>query len=155
MLCPCGSDRPYETCCGPFHSGALLPPTAEALMRSRYTAYARQNIDYVAKTTAPESQADFVPRAAATWAEQSAWLGLRIVRTERGQPADDDGVVEFVATYQTKGRVVEHRERSVFRKSGDDRWLFVRGAAPKPAKLGRNDPCACGSGKKFKRCCGA
>jgi SEC-C motif-containing protein len=155
MLCLCGSDRAYETCCGPFHSGALRPPTAQALMRSRYTAFARNAIDYIASTTAPESQDDFDRRGAEAWAHEAAWLGLRIVRTERGEALDDDGVVEFVATYRTNGRVVEHRERSVFRKSGDGRWLFVRGAPPKPAKVGRNAPCPCGSGKKFKLCCAA
>jgi SEC-C motif-containing protein len=124
-------------------------------MRSRYAAYVRKDIDYIARTTAPESLDDFDRGAAESWAEQTTWLGLQIVRAERGEAGDDDGVVEFVATHQTGGRIVEHRERSVFRKSGDDRWLFVRGAPPEQAKVGRNDPCPCGSGKKFKKCCGA
>jgi SEC-C motif-containing protein len=125
-------------------------------MRSRYVAYTRADIDYIARTLAPESQDDFDPSAAANWAKQSTWLGLRIVRTERGEASDDDGVVEFVATYSAGGQRVEHHERSEFRKGGDGQWLFMRGAPPAPApKVGRNDPCPCGSGKKYKKCCGA
>jgi SEC-C motif-containing protein len=155
MLCPCGSDRFFETCCGPFHSGALRPPTAEALMRSRYSAYALGNIGYVESTTAPETRDDFDRGAAESWAKRSTWLGLRIVSTERGEPCDDEGVVEFVATYETSGERVDHRERSEFRKAAGGQWLYVRGAAPELAKVGRNDPCPCGSGKKYKKCCGA
>jgi SEC-C motif-containing protein len=124
-------------------------------MRSRYAAYVRKDIDYIANTTAPESQDDFDQESAASWAERSTFLGLEIVAVERGEPSDDAGVVEFVATYQSNGRIAEHRERSVFRKTRDGRWLFVRGAPPELAKVGRNDPCPCGSGKKYKKCCGA
>ena len=160
MLCPCGSDASYEACCGPFHSGARRAPTAEALMRSRYAAYVRGDIDYVARTLAPEAQKDFDRDAATSWAKEASWLGLKIVATEKGESWDDAGMVEFVATYRLHGQRVEHRERSEFRRSGDGSWLFVRGAAPeralKPAvNAGRNDPCPCGSGKKFKKCCGA
>jgi SEC-C motif-containing protein len=160
MLCPCGSDQPYEACCGPFHADARRAPTAQALMRSRYAAYVRGDIDYVARTTAPESQKDFDRDAAANWAREADWLGLKIVATENGEAWDEEGMVEFVATYRLHGQRVEHRERSEFRKAGDDAWLFVRGATPERAaapavKAGRNDPCPCGSGKKFKKCCGA
>ncbi len=124
-------------------------------MRSRYTAHVRGDVDYIARTLAPESQAGFDRRAVADWATQSEWLGLRIVATERGEAWDDEGIVEFVATYRRDGRAQEHRERSIFRKTGAGEWLFVRGAAPAPLKAGRNDPCPCGSGKKHKTCCGA
>src|SRR4051794_31649634 len=106
MLCPCGSGRAYDACCGPSHSGALRPATAEALMRSRYAAYVQGLIDYVGDTTAPETRDGFDAGAAANWARRSQWLGLRIVRTERGGPFDDAGVVEFVATYRADGEIV-------------------------------------------------
>ena len=155
MLCPCGSGLAFDSCCGPFLGRERLPPTAEALMRSRYTAYVRGLIPYVGDTTAPETRAEFDPESATNWATQSQWLGLRIVRTERGGALDEVGMVEFVATYRNAGRLVEHRERAEFRKASDGQWLFVRGAPPEPVKAGRNDPCPCGSGKKFKKCCGA
>jgi len=123
-------------------------------MRSRYSAYVRANIDYVEMTTAPEARDDFDRGAAENWAKQSMWLGLRIVSTERGEASDDEGVVEFVASYQANGERVDHRERSQFRKTTDGHWLYVRGAAPELAKVGRNDTCPCGSGKKYKKCCG-
>ena len=123
-------------------------------MRSRYSAYARGTIDYVERTTAPEARADFDRGAAENWAKLSTWLGLRIVSTERGEPDDDKGVVEFVATYETGGERVDHRERSQFRKTADGQWLYISGAAPELTKVGRNDPCPCGSGKKYKKCCG-
>ena len=124
-------------------------------MRSRYTAYARGDINYVERTTAPEARDDFDRGAAESWAKQSTWLGLRILSTERGDSSDAEGVVEFVASYETSGERVEHRERSQFRKAADGQWLYVRGAPPELAKVGRNDPCPCGSGKKYKKCCGA
>ena len=155
MRCPCGTELDYDACCGPFHRREAPPPTAEALMRARYSAYVRGLVDYVGETTAPETRADFDPEAAANWASQSEWVGLRIVRTERGGLLDDSGMVEFVAAYRSGGRYVEHRERSEFRKTPEGQWLFVRGAPPEPVKAGRNDPCPCGSGKKFKKCCAA
>ena len=123
-------------------------------MRSRYSAYVRANIDYVEMTTAPEARDDFDQGAAENWAKQSMWLGLRIVSTERGEASDDEGVVEFVASYQANGERVDHRERSQFRKTADGQWLYISGAAPELTKVGRNDPCPCGSGKKYKKCCG-
>jgi SEC-C motif domain protein len=178
MQCPCGSNRPHDQCCGLYISGKRAPPTAEALMRSRYTAYAQQRIDYIAKTFAPESRAEFDASAAKKWAAQAQWQGLKIVSIKGGQEGDESGSVEFIATYRQEGQTVEHRETSQFRKTDDGAWLFVHGdtqasrrpalrqsqalplqmpqtAAPFAAKAGRNDPCPCGSGKKYKKCCGA
>ncbi|RBP05779.1 SEC-C motif-containing protein [Roseiarcus fermentans] len=167
MRCPCDSEKPFDQCCGPYLAGRGDPPTAEALMRSRYVAYARGEIDYIARTTAPESRAGFDAPAARAWAAQATWLGLRVVATERGGAGDAAGSVEFVASYRLDGAVVRHHERSRFRRTERGDWLFVHGQAVGPGagdrgtvavgapKLGRNDPCACGSGKKFKKCCGA
>jgi len=175
MTCPCGSQIPFDGCCGPCLEGRETPATAAALMRSRYTAYARQDIAYLAKTHAPETRADFDPEAAKAWAAEARWLGLKILSTEKGGPTDPEGVVEFVASYDARGQTLAHRERSRFRKSEAGGWLFVSGdthsssigasprRSPPPAavatlgapKVGRNDPCPCGSGKKFKKCCGA
>lgn len=174
MNCPCGSGRTIAECCEPFISGASFPRTAEELMRSRYTAYTQANIAYIKKTLAPESAKTFDSAAAKKWAEEANWQGLKILKTEKGGPDDRKGVVEFVATYTQDGEEIEHHEVSQFRKDGKGHWLFVDGDSHthkggeghhhhhhKPVtvvreapKVGRNDPCPCGSGKKFKKCHG-
>jgi len=165
MRCPCGSLDDFDRCCGPYLAGEKAPPTAEALMRSRYTAYTLGDIDYVGRTLAPESHGGFDARAAKAWASEAKWLGLRVMRVERGRTQDDVGVVEFVASYRQRGRTIAHRELSRFRKLESGEWRFVEGDAqaeekpepqsPSGPKVGRNDPCPCGSGKKYKKCCGA
>lgn len=174
MNCPCGSNQPYDACCEPYISGKALPPTAEKLMRSRYTAYTKCDIDYIKKTLAPESRADFDVVSTKKWAKESEWKGLKILSTKAGTASDKKGVVEFIATYTVDGKTQDHHEVSEFRKDNKDQWLFVSGEshthnegedhhhAPKPVtivretpKIGRNEPCPCGSGKKYKKCCGA
>jgi SEC-C motif domain protein len=150
----------YADCCEPYVSGKSAAPTAEALMRSRYTAYALGHVAYLKETLAPESRGDFNEKEAKEWSKQSRWLGLTINSASETR-------VDFTAIYQAQGKTFEHKEKSVFRKDGN-RWYFVDGTPevkeiepPKMApvvhegpKLGRNDPCSCGSGKKFKKCCG-
>ena len=149
--CPCGSGTAYGACCGPLHDGAPAA-TAEALMRSRYTAYVRGAIDYLVETHDGE-----VDRAGIeTWARESRWLGLEIVAVERGGERDDEGMVEFIARGQSRGQPFAHHERSRFRRVAG-RWRYLDGTQPPAraqAKPGRNDPCPCGSGKKYKRCHG-
>jgi SEC-C motif domain protein len=159
--CPCTSGRSFADCCSPFLSGAAQPATAEALMRSRYCAYALNQIDYISATDHPTRRGDFDRGAATEWATKSQWHGLEVVATQGGGPADEQGVVEFVAKFSIGGKAQQHRERSTFARV-DGRWYYVDGSAPaqKPFKneapaLGRNDPCHCGSGKKFKKCHGS
>jgi SEC-C motif-containing protein len=160
VTCPCGSEKLYDDCCGPFLARTAQPQTAEALMRSRYTAYTRGDVDYVLETLAPEQQGDVDRESTEQWSKQSEWLGLEILSTEAGQASDTQGVVEFLARYKVRGTAVAHRERATFRKQGE-RWLFVDGeqiAGPpvvrEAPRIGRNDTCPCGSGKKYKKCCG-
>ncbi len=176
MNCPCGLDKSYEKCCGPFIEGKALPETAEQLMRSRYTAYTKVKIDYIKDTLAPESRKGFDLAGTREWAEKAKWKGLKIVATEKGGPSDDTGMVEFTATFEQNGEGLDHHEVSQFRKTEEGQWLFVDGEAhthkegkahhheetAKPVtmvrdqpKIGRNDPCSCGSGKKYKKCCAA
>jgi SEC-C motif-containing protein len=158
MDCPCGSGRPYDQCCAPFHRGAPAP-TAEALMRSRYSAYALGEIDYLLATHDPSTAGDVDREATARWARESKWLGLQILSAERGAEGDEEGVVEFAARFRHGSEEATHLERSVFRRR-EGRWLYVEGSTPrraparKEARAAPNDPCPCGSGKKFKRCCG-
>ena len=159
MSCPCGSGVALEACCGPLHEGAAAA-TAEALMRSRYSAHVLGHVDYILATHDAATRGRLDRRAVERWARESEWLGLAIVARERGGAGDDDGVVEFKATYRAGGATIVHHERSRFRRD-DGRWFYVDGDIVKPAPVrraasaGRNDPCPCGSGKKYKRCCGA
>ncbi len=129
-------------------------------MRSRYTAYVQGDVDYIIETHDPQTVEGTDRQSAQEWSQGAQWLGLQVLGTERGGADDDDGVVEFIARYATGGSVQAHHERSRFRKERG-RWLYVDGQVSKAApvvrggaKVGRNDPCPCGSGRKFKKCCG-
>lgn len=158
--CPCGTQKTYSQCCGMFHAGAKAD-TAEKLMRSRYSAYVVGKIDYVANTNDPQTGGDFDFEAAEVWSKQSEWLGLEIVATKEGKPGDLSGEVEFKAKFKADGVEQTHHEVSLFRfdpKNGS--WFYRDGKTIREPerraepKIGRNDPCSCGSGKKYKKCCG-
>lgn len=155
--CPCGSGEPFDGCCGPVLDGAPAQ-TAAALMRSRYTAYVRGAIDYLIETHDASTRGE-VDRAAITaWSRQTEWLGLDVLETVRGEPGDDEGIVEFVARGRSSGAPFVHRERSQFRRR-DGRWFYVAGTELRQPRrvtteIARNDPCPCGSGMKYKRCHG-
>ena len=155
-LCPCGSGRNLDDCCGPIIAGAPAP-TPEALMRSRYCAFVLGKLDHVDRTHAPEIRDDFNRAEAERSAEECEWLGLEVKNaTESG----DEGTVEFVARFKRGGQTFVQHERAAFCRR-DGHWLYLAGEInPKPpqrhvTRIGRNDPCACGSGKKYKKCCGA
>ncbi len=161
MSCPCQSNLEYQNCCEPFHKKTQFPDTAEKLMRARYSAFAKQEIDFIADTHMPGTS-DFDKEEARQWSESSEWPGLEIVKTENGLASDESGIVEFKAQYidENKKEVIHH-EISSFKKS-DGKWFYqagqIVGTAPlkrATPKVGRNEPCPCGSGKKYKKCCGS
>jgi SEC-C motif domain protein len=157
--CPCGSDKAFNECCEPFLNGMSNAPTAEALMRARYSAYATANIDFIERTAHSGSRADFNRESALKWAQESQWHGLEIVNVTDGKEEDAAGSVEFIASYSQQGEKIDHHELATFRKE-DGTWTFVDGRILRQPmrrdqpKIGRNDPCPCGSGKKYKKCCG-
>jgi len=160
VTCHCGKGSSFESCCAPFLKKTKKPQTAEELMRSRYSAFVEGDIDYVMDTHDPDTRGQIDRDGTAQWAKESEWLGLEILEVEKGQAEDTFGRVDFCATYKLRGTQVDHRESATFRKH-DGTWLFVDGeqiAGPPikrdGPKVGRNDPCSCGSGKKFKKCCG-
>jgi SEC-C motif-containing protein len=129
-------------------------------MRSRYSAYARSEIAFITDSLHPSSRHDHDPAAAQRWAEQSEWLGLEVVSVDGGSREDERGTVEFIASYREKGAMRTHHEVAQFVKE-QGRWFFQDGKQVPPktvqregAKVGRNDPCPCGSGRKYKKCCG-
>ena len=160
MPCECGLGPEIAECCGPYLSGDKKPETAEQLMRSRYTAYATENIDYIMATHDPDTVADVDRESSAQWAKEATWQGLEVLNKEAGGPGDDTGMVEFIARYSIGTNAYAHHERATFRRVDGD-WRFVDGemVKPKPSvreqpKVGRNEPCPCGSGKKYKKCHG-
>lgn len=153
--CPCGSGLVYAECCAPYHQGTRYAATAEALMRSRYSAFVQQVDAYVLATWDSTKR----PKSVDLGQDATQWLRLEIVDTKKGQATDTKGIVEFKAYYQLKEQEYVLHEISRFvRREG--RWYYLDGtvksiARPKQeTNLGLNAPCACGSGKKFKRCCG-
>jgi SEC-C motif-containing protein len=122
--CPCGSGAVLAACCGPYLAGHAWPETAEALMRSRYTAYALGDAHWLRETWHPATR-----RMDMGIDPEVRWLGLEVLATEDGGQEDTQGLVEFVARYKLGGRAHRLRERSRFRRR-DGRWLYVAGDLP-------------------------
>jgi SEC-C motif domain protein len=125
-------------------------------MRSRFTAYAMDNTEYILATWQAKVQLEKLNFGE----ENIAWQRLEIIDTKKGGPNDTKGIVEFKAFYLNNGEDYLLHEISRFAKT-NGRWLYVDGVVKKAGKIiqqenqGKNAPCPCGSGKKFKRCCGA
>ncbi len=129
-------------------------------MRSRYTAYATGNIEHLGASLQAEDREQFDEQSAREWAQSAQWNALEIISCERGGPDDTDGIIEFKALYTVNDNEQVHHERARFARE-DGRWVFVEGRVighdpyrREEPKIGRNDPCNCGSGKKHKKCCG-
>ena len=141
-LCPCASGKKFGECCEPIIARKRVAATAEELMRARYTAYAVCDVKFLFDSSGPEVRAEFDEKTTCDWSKNATWSGLEILSSEKGGEGDDEGFgVEFKDFY--------------------DEWRFVDGEMQtgstyrrEEPKVGRNDPCPCGSGKKYKKCCG-
>lgn len=102
-VCPCGSNLEFDLCCNPIISGERDAPTAEALMRARYSAFATCQVDFLHQSLHPAHRADHDRNATQRWAANSEWLGLEIAATEGGMESDREGMVEFIATFKERG----------------------------------------------------
>ena len=165
MKCPCGDRqdgqaRAYSDCCEPFIKGNAKPEHCEQLMRSRYTAYSLSEVDYLVATWHPSKQSALNRQELIQSAESTEWLRLQVVKSSQ---QGTTGTVEFNAWFNDKyanGSAPKSpinclHETSRFEKVGDQ-WFYVDGVVESSgeSKVGRNDPCPCGSGKKYKKCCG-
>ena len=158
--CPCGSQKQYEACCGPIHDDHKKALSAENLMRARYSAFVKNKVEFIDKTNVPGTE-DFNIEDAKRWSSESKWDHLEIVNTIDGQKDDTTGVVEFKAFYNdTEDKEHIHHEVADFKKI-DDLWYYTEGkimgigtVRREGPKVGRNEPCPCGSGKKYKKCHG-
>ncbi len=121
ILCPCGSTKPYTACCARYVESGDPAPTAEELMRSRYTAYTLQHEDYLLATWHPSTRPSALGLAEEA---QAKWIGLDVKRHE--QQDTDHAIVEFVARNKVNGRAHRLHEVSRFVRE-DGRWLYVDG----------------------------
>lgn len=121
LPCPCGSNKAYAQCCGQYIDSATPAPTAEALMRSRYTAFTLHSVEYLQHTwhesTRPE-KIDLTSDVA------TKWIGLEVKRHE--QQDTSHAIVEFIAKYKINGRAHRMHEISRFVKE-DNKWFYVDG----------------------------
>ncbi|MES2821548.1 MAG: YchJ family protein [Pseudomonadota bacterium] len=148
-LCPCGSGSALALCCARYHTGDQ-PPSAEALMRSRYSAYVLGLVDYLIDTTLPAQQAGLDRAAIEAWSRGSTWLGLLVDTHESFAGHPEHARVGFTVHWHDGDHAQQHHEHSAFVRSGE-RWYFIDPTSP--LRVGRNDPCPCASGQKFKKCC--
>lgn len=121
MRCPCSSGDIYESCCGPLLSGAANAPTAVRLMRSRFTAFATGDAEYLLRSWHPSTRPDRLELDAGT-----RWNRLDILDTAAGGPFDTEGVVEFEAFYREDGVARAMRERSRFVRENRV-WTYLDG----------------------------
>lgn len=132
--------------------------TAEELMRARYHAYETCDMEFIKESHDPDNTEGIDQAECEKWARESQWLGLEIISTTKGGEDDKDGIVEFKATYIENGKTIVHHERSYFVKRNGvwfyQKWLPITSTRINENRVGRNDPCPCGSGKKYKKCCG-
>jgi len=143
--CPCGSGEPAAECCNPVIAGA---PAASplALMRSRYTAFVREDADYLLRSWHPDYRPESVDFPADT-----QWTQLLILDHASDGTA---GSVHFIARFREGREWFELEERSRFQHE-QGHWFYLAGDADfRPLNPGRNDACPCGSGRKWKKCCG-
>lgn len=153
--CLCGSDLTYPQCCELLHTGQTNASTAVTLMRSRFTAYAKHNEAYLLKTWDVSTR----PATVDFSKETGEWTRLEIILAKKGSAKDHKGTVEFKAYFTIDGeqRVMNEVSRFVKKKR---HWFYQDGKVKSIASdqgsfnHGLNAPCGCGSGKKFKRCCG-
>jgi SEC-C motif domain protein len=158
QTCPCGSGSSFATCCEPIINGTRKSETAEELMRARYSAFVTHAIDFIVASTHSRTRKEIDLEFIREWSETSTWRGLQVLETKAVN--ENKAFVSFEAQYTQGGEDHNHRERSLFERENGE-WRFVTGdelknptvryEAPRP---GRNDPCPCGSGKKYKKCHG-
>ena len=172
-ICPCqlnpssddiSAPLLYTDCCQPYHDGLLnkeadgiKAETAKRLMRTRYSAFVLVKPNYIVKTTIPAQQNLLDIKAIENWAKETDWAGLEIV-THTPKLGKRHAQVEFKAYFKTNENLQAHHELSAFVKvtdknSNNARWYFLDPTVS--MSVSQKQPCICGSGEKFKRCCGA
>ena len=144
-MCLCGNDKEFNECCAPIINGDKEAQTPEELMRSRYSAYVKGNAKYLLHSTVVENRYQDDIGLIEDFSSKVIWLKLDILRVNKD-------MVEFKAYYRDNEEIQLLHEKSNFVKE-DGVWRYKDGELY-TTKIQRNESCPCGSGKKFKRCCG-
>ncbi|MBU3002715.1 YchJ family protein [Paraglaciecola arctica] len=151
--CFCGNKVSFESCCQPIITGQVEAQTAEKLMRSRYSAYVIEDYAYILRTYAFEQRTDLTLNILADSAKDTRWLSLQVLKH---LPNTTSAQVEFKAFYKIEQQYFVMHELSDFVMI-DNIWLYTSGSILKDSGVfqpQRNSRCLCGSGRKFKKCCG-
>ncbi len=158
-LCPCGSGKQLHDCCMPIIEGTALARTPEELMRARFTAHCQRNYQYLVDSTHPDHREGVSVDEINHWAQYVDWKALEVHSATPGE-TENTGAVSFTAHYEVREIPQELKEDSTFERI-DGKWFYVDGVVQgqepyerETPRIGRNDQCPCGSGKKFKKCCG-
>lgn len=121
LLCPCCSSSIFSLCCEPFIVGDLIPETAEQLMRSRYTACTKGDIDYLVDTTHSSTRSRFSRNEIEHWSLSNQWIQLEILFVS-------ENTVEFKAHYREEGSFPSiHHEKSRFIREAE-KWYYIDGS---------------------------
>jgi SEC-C motif-containing protein len=158
MLCPCGSEQVFNRCCETIITGSCIANSPEQLMRSRYSAYATNQAQYLYDTYAATSQQTQTIDDIAQWANETKWLKLVIHHTSNFQQdllAGNNAQVEFSAYYSHQSQLCHMREKSNFIIE-KNQWRYLDGEVSQNTEIDkpkRNQLWFCGSRKKFKQCC--
>jgi SEC-C motif-containing protein len=159
QTCPCGSGVQFADCCEQIINGQRESQTAEELMRARYAAFATGAIDFIVASTHSRTRPEIDIQDIREWSQTSTWRGLEIIDTKNVD--DDQAYVSFEAQFTQAGKDLSHKEKALFERELGN-WRFLTGTELKnptvryeTPRTGRNEPCPCGSGRKYKKCCGA
>ncbi len=155
LKCPCGTQKIYSHCCEIIHQNPSKALHPEPLMRARYSAYVLGLIDFIIQTYHPSCEAE-KQRESIQEAIKSQWQKLEVLNSSVEENAKE-GYVEFKAFFIDAHQTQCLHEKSRFlleQQKGEYMWFYLDGIYPKTDKIGRNDPCICGSQRKFKKCCG-
>lgn len=155
MLCPCGSTNDYQQCCERLIVKNEKAQSPEQLMRSRYSAYAKNQVDYIYNTYSIKSKKEQSLNELSLWAKETTWLKLSIINSSKFKEVNFP-TVEFEAIYKSQDQYFKMKEKSRFVMENNN-WVYVDGDNLEHTELcipKRNDKCFCLSDKKFKKCCG-
>ncbi len=147
--CPCGSQQSYNNCCSRYISGTQIAPDAESLMRSRYTAYQRGDVSWLVESWHKSQRSPGLEELISANLPATQWLGLNVISHDYNNDSNE-AFVTFFARYCEKNQTSAIYERSRFIRE-EQHWYYVDGVH---LQAGRNDSCPCGSGRKYKKCCG-
>ena len=148
-LCLCFSGIEFEDCCRPYHMGKKTVETPERLVKTRYTAYCHGDVGYLVSTIHPGARYFGISRAIRRTIKNTRWAGLKIIKQTI---EENSAFVEYIAFHLTS-ELEQFHEKARFLKYKDE-WYFADSETLPPMRISRNDPCYCGSGKKFKKCHG-